>query len=159
MNLVKEIRSYLIGCIFYWSIQTLLLNHIDNILLDFILTNNMNVDPIKLWVYIIVYIFIFLFIDNGTLTWLICKCKTCKIIILQTLKGLKMKGAIGGLQFSLFGWMLPYLVKFVFKNFFFTDATDRSKISSDQKHLFFTVCLYPLSFFANTPFKLAFHVF
>ena len=48
MNLVKEIRSYLIGCIFYWPMQTLLLNHIDNILLDFILTNNMNVDPIKL---------------------------------------------------------------------------------------------------------------
>ena len=30
---------------------------------------------------------------------------------------------------------------------------DRSKISSDQKRLFMAVSLYPLSFFANTPFK------
>ena len=28
-----------------------------------------------------------------------------------------------------------------------------SKISSDQKRLFFAVSLYPLSFFANAPFK------
>ena len=28
-----------------------------------------------------------------------------------------------------------------------------SKISSDQKRLFFTVSLYPFSFFANTPIK------
>ena len=28
-----------------------------------------------------------------------------------------------------------------------------SKISSEQKRLFFAVCLHPLSFFANTPFK------
>ena len=33
------------------------------------------------------------------------------------------------------------------------DATDRSKIRSDQKCLFFAVSLYPLLFFANTPFK------
>ena len=33
------------------------------------------------------------------------------------------------------------------------DATDRSKISSNQKRLFFTVSLYPLSFFGNTPFN------
>ena len=33
------------------------------------------------------------------------------------------------------------------------DATDRSKISSDQKRLFFALSLYSLSFFANTPFK------
>ena len=34
-----------------------------------------------------------------------------------------------------------------------TDATDRSKISSDQKRFFIALSLYPLSFFANTPFK------
>ena len=33
------------------------------------------------------------------------------------------------------------------------EATDRIKIRSDQKCLFFAVSLYPLSFFANTPFK------
>ena len=35
----------------------------------------------------------------------------------------------------------------------FIDATDRSKISSDQKPFFIALSLYPLSFFANTPFK------
>ena len=33
------------------------------------------------------------------------------------------------------------------------DATDRSKISSDQKRFFIALSLYLLSFFANTPFK------
>ena len=36
------------------------------------------------------------------------------------------------------------------------NTTNRSKIRSDQKRLFFAVYLYPLSFFANTPFKLDF---
>ena len=40
-----------------------------------------------------------------------------------------------------------------FNNFLLKDATDRSKISSDKKRLFVAVCLYPLSFFANTFFK------
>ena len=40
-----------------------------------------------------------------------------------------------------------------FSNFLLIDTTDRSKISSNQKRLFFAVNLYPLSFFANTPFK------
>ena len=40
-----------------------------------------------------------------------------------------------------------------FYNFLLIDATDRSKISSDQKRLFFAVSLYLLSFFANTPLK------
>ena len=40
-----------------------------------------------------------------------------------------------------------------FNKFLFIDAKYRSKISSDQKRLFFAVSLYPLSFFANTPFK------
>ena len=47
-------------------------------------------------------------------------------------------------------WMVQLVV---FNNFLLIDATDRSKISSDQKRLFFAVSLYPLSFFANTPFN------
>ena len=41
----------------------------------------------------------------------------------------------------------------VFNIFLLIDATDRSKISSDQKHFFIALSLYPLSFFANTPFN------
>ena len=41
----------------------------------------------------------------------------------------------------------------VFNNFLLIDATDRSKISSDQKRFFIALSLYPLSFFANTPFN------
>ena len=41
-----------------------------------------------------------------------------------------------------------------FNNIFLIDATDRSKISSDQKRLFCAVSLYPLLFFANTPFNI-----
>ena len=40
-----------------------------------------------------------------------------------------------------------------FYNFLLIDATDRSKISSHQKRLFIAVSLYPLLFFANTPFN------
>ena len=43
--------------------------------------------------------------------------------------------------------------KLFFNNFLLIDATDRSKISSDQKRFFIALSLYPLSFFANTPFK------
>ena len=60
------------------------------------------------------------------------------------------------LQFSQFVWPLSYSVWDVFNNFLLIDATDRSKISSDQKRFFITLSLYPLSFFANTPFKLPF---
>jgi len=42
----------------------------------------------------------------------------------------------------------------VFNNFLLIDATDRSRISSNQKRLFIAVSLYPLSFFANTPFNI-----
>ena len=42
----------------------------------------------------------------------------------------------------------------VFNNFLLIDATDRSKISSDKKHFFIASSLYPLLFFANTPFNL-----
>ena len=57
------------------------------------------------------------------------------------------------LQLSHFVWTLRSSVQVVFNNFLLTDATDRSEISSDQKRLFFAVSLYPLSFFANTPFN------
>ena len=40
-----------------------------------------------------------------------------------------------------------------FKYFLRIDATDRNKISIDQKWLFSVVSLYPRSCFANTPFK------
>ena len=55
------------------------------------------------------------------------------------------------LQFSEFVWPLSYSV-FDF-NIFSLDATDRSEDSSDQKRFFIALSLYPLSFFANTPFK------
>ena len=58
------------------------------------------------------------------------------------------------LQLSEFVWTLRFLARVVFNNFLLIDATDRIKISSDQKRLFFAVRLYPLSFFMNTPFKL-----
>ena len=38
-------------------------------------------------------------------------------------------------------------------NFLLIDATDRSKISSDQKRFFIALSLYPLSFSSNTPLK------
>ena len=38
--------------------------------------------------------------------------------------------------------------------FLLIDATDKSKISSDQKRFFITLSLYPLSFSANTPFNI-----
>ena len=58
------------------------------------------------------------------------------------------------LQFSEFVWALSYSVLDVFNNFLLIDATDRSKINSDQKRFFIALSLYPLSFFANTPFNL-----
>ena len=57
------------------------------------------------------------------------------------------------LQFSQFVWTLSYSEWDVFNNFLLTDATERNKISSDQKRFFIALSLYPLSFFANTPFK------
>ena len=57
------------------------------------------------------------------------------------------------LQLSQFGWTLHSWVKVVFNKFLLIDETDRNIINSDQKRLFFDVSLYPLSFFANTPFK------
>ena len=59
------------------------------------------------------------------------------------------------LHLSEFVWTLHSSVWVVFNNFLLKDATDRSEISSDQKRLFFATSLYPLSFFANTPFNLS----
>ena len=42
--------------------------------------------------------------------------------------------------------MICKSVKVVLNNFLFIDATDKSKISSDQKQLFFAVCLLNRSF-------------
>ena len=53
------------------------------------------------------------------------------------------------LQLSGFIWTLRSLAWVVFNNFLRIDATDRSKISSDQKRLFFAVSLCPLSFFCE----------
>ena len=57
------------------------------------------------------------------------------------------------LQLSKFVWTLRSSVWVVFNHNLLIDATDSSKMSSDQKRLFFDVRLYPLSFFANTNFK------
>ena len=54
------------------------------------------------------------------------------------------------LQFSQFAWTQCYSV---WDNFLLIDATDRSKINSNQKRFFIALSLYPLSFFANTPLK------
>ena len=59
------------------------------------------------------------------------------------------------LQLSEFVWTLPSSTWVVFKKFFLIDTTGRSKISSDQTRYFFAVVLYPLLFFANTPFNFA----
>ena len=59
----------------------------------------------------------------------------------------------GLLQLSQFVCALSYSAWDVFNNFLLIDATDRSKISSDQKRFFIALSLYPISVFANTPFK------
>ena len=59
------------------------------------------------------------------------------------------------LQLSESVWTLRSSVWVVFfNNFLHIDTTCRSKINSDQKRLFLSVSLYPLSFFVNTPFKI-----
>ena len=57
------------------------------------------------------------------------------------------------LHLSEYVWTLRSSVWVVFNNFLLIDTTDRSKISSNQKRFFNELSLYPLSFFANTPFK------
>ena len=57
-------------------------------------------------------------------------------------------------QLPQFVWARRSSVWDVFINFLLIDATERSKISADQKRFFIALSLYPFSFFANTPFKL-----
>ena len=57
------------------------------------------------------------------------------------------------LQFSQFVWPLSYLVWDVFNNFLLIDATDRSKISRDQKRFFIAVSLNPFNFSRTLPLK------
>ena len=59
-------------------------------------------------------------------------------------------------QLPQFVWALRSSVWGVFINFLLIDPTDKSKISIDQKRFFIALSLYPLSFFANTPFKWTF---
>ena len=63
------------------------------------------------------------------------------------------------LHLSEFVRTLRSSVLVVFNNFLLIDATDRSKICSDQKRLFFAVSLYSLSSFASTPFKTIIFIF
>ena len=79
----------------------------------------------------------------GCYTWMIC------LILIWFFYGRSRM-----FQLPQFVWALRSLVWDVFINFLLIDATDKRKISSDQKHLFIAFSLYPLSFFANTPFKL-----
>ena len=48
---------------------------------------------------------------------------------------------------------VTFFDKVCFNNLLLKDATDKSKISSDQKRPIFALSLYPLSFFPNTTFK------
>ena len=59
-------------------------------------------------------------------------------------------------QLPQFVWTLRSSVWDVFNNFLHVDATDRSKITSDQKLLFIAVSLY--SFFTNTPLNYYHHM-
>ena len=62
------------------------------------------------------------------------------------------------LHLSEFVWTLRSSVLVVYNNFLLIDATNRSKISGDQKRFFITLSLYPLSFFANTPFNMGIRI-
>ena len=57
------------------------------------------------------------------------------------------------LHLSEFVWKLRSSVLVVFNNFLLIDATDRSKISGDQKRFFYRIKPIPPFIFANTPFK------
>ena len=57
------------------------------------------------------------------------------------------------LQLSQFVWVLRSSVLVVFNSFLLTDATDKSKISSDQKRFFIALSLYPFHFSRTLPLK------
>ena len=79
----------------------------------------------------------------GCNIWMIC------LILIWLFYGLSRM-----FQLPQFVWALRSSVWDVFINFLLIEATDRSKISGDQKRFFIALSLYPLSFFANTPFNL-----
>ena len=81
----------------------------------------------------------------GCNIWMIC------LILIWFFYGLRRM-----FQLPQFVWALRSSVWDIFINFLLIDATDRSKISSDQKRFFIALCLYPLLFFANTPFNIVF---
>ena len=57
------------------------------------------------------------------------------------------------LHLSEFLWTILSWAWVVFNNFLLIDTTDRSKISSCQKHLFFAVSLYPFHFSRTLPLR------
>ena len=59
------------------------------------------------------------------------------------------------LHLSEFVWTLRSSALVVINNLLLIGATDIIKISSNQKRFYIVLSLYPLSFFANTPFKVA----
>ena len=56
------------------------------------------------------------------------------------------------LHLSEFVWILRSSVLVVFNNFLLIDATDRSKIRSDQKRIFIALSLYPFYFSRTLPY-------
>ena len=79
----------------------------------------------------------------GCNIWMIC------LILIWFFYGLRRM-----FQLPQFVWALRSSVWDVFINFLLIDATDRSKIRNNQKRFIIALSLYPLSFFANTPFKI-----
>ena len=61
------------------------------------------------------------------------------------------------LQFSQFVWRLSYSALDVINNFLLIHATNRSKISSDQKRFYIALSL-SLSFFANKYRRIGFYI-
>ena len=80
--------------------------------------------------------------------WLGCNIWMICLILIWFIYGLSRM-----FQLPQFVWALRSSVWDLFINFLLIDATDRSKISSVQKRFFIALSLYPLSFFANTPFN------
>ena len=91
---------------------------------------------ISSWIqYWSLLIFHFIWMSNLKFNW-----------IIDDLSGIK--------QLFEFAWTLRSSIWVVFNHFLFKVATDRSKISSNRYRIQFDANLYPLLFFANTPFKL-----
>ena len=56
-----------------------------------------------------------------------------------------------GIKRSVFHYFVKSFFSVKYNNFVLIDATDRSKINSDQKRLFFAVSLYPFYFSRTLP--------